>query len=169
MPEFPSAFLSSLGTLSNTRGMGILLCSGSPEALPAHRKGSSLSLSPNAPLNSFTPAVLTSVLHPVPLRGLMSQPLPLSFWQEHTFHIPGTSRLPGSSCLLPTSAASRPPNPSLAITPPTCVSSICHVTAMPPSKIRVPCGPRLWSAQAPRIDSDLVLLGARLKVTKSNR
>lgn len=140
MPEFPSPFLSSLGTLSNTRGMGILLCSGSPEALPAHRKGLSLSLSPNAPPNSFTPAVLTSVLHPVPLRGLMSRPLPLSFWQEHTFHIPGTSRLPGSSCLLPTSAAGRPPNPSLAITPPDLcllhLSCHCHASLQNKSSLR---------------------------------
>lgn len=70
VPESPRAFLSSLRTLSNTRGMGIL-CLGSPEALPAHRKGPSLSLSPNPFLspNSFTPAAPASALQPVPLHG----------------------------------------------------------------------------------------------------
>lgn len=79
VPEFPSAFLASLGTLSNTRGMGIP-CSGSPEALPAHRKGLRLSLSPNAPpqlLHLSSAGLSPSACTPA-----------WSFWQEYTAHIP---------------------------------------------------------------------------------
>lgn len=107
--NFCNHFSPSLGTLSNTREMGALLCSSSPGVLPSCRKGQSLSLFPTT-----SPHCYTCLLQPSSA-GLSSSAhtYKQSNVTAFTFVLPARTHFPqtwhistGSPCLLTTSEAS---------------------------------------------------------------
>lgn len=106
--NFCNHFLPSLGTLSNTREMGALLCSNSPGVLPSCRKGQSLSLFPTSPhccacLLQPSSAGLSSSAHTCKWSNVTA----FTFVLPARTHLPQTWHIStGSPCLLTTSAAS---------------------------------------------------------------